>query len=143
MGTSRYNRWQGLAISQFSVAIALISGWSLSGLGVCFALVQSDKLIITEMVKPFLLAAFICFFVAAIFCCIAVLTRTIDFRLTARKIRLKEYPEYKNKLTIFLIDSNQYGKLSWASFWLSFVSFLTGGAAIAVSVFHLFSGKLT
>lgn len=42
MSDNRYNRWQGLAIAQFSVAVALISALSIAGMGAGLSLLQKD-----------------------------------------------------------------------------------------------------
>ena len=47
MNHNQYNRWQGLAIAQFSVAVALISGLSVAGLGAGLSLLQDQNFPLT------------------------------------------------------------------------------------------------
>jgi len=49
----RYNRWQGLAITQFSVAVALISGLSVASLGIGLSLLQNKEFMLpTSLNRP-------------------------------------------------------------------------------------------
>jgi hypothetical protein len=45
MADDRYNRWQGLATTQLSVAVALISGLSVSALAVAMSLLQNNEFV--------------------------------------------------------------------------------------------------
>lgn len=47
MSDTPFNRWQGLAMAQLSVAVALISGLSVAGLGAGLLLLQNDKFVLT------------------------------------------------------------------------------------------------
>jgi hypothetical protein len=51
MADDRYNRWQGLAATQLSVAIALISGLSVSALELAFSLLQGGDFLPCGMFK--------------------------------------------------------------------------------------------
>src|SRR5262245_23944474 len=110
MRDTRYNRWQGLAIAQFSVAVALISGLSVVGLGAGFSLLQSEKFVLTGWWKCAFASSQVFFILATFFSCAAVITRTLDFRLTARTARKREEPDYNKSLKIFGCDSDGYGR---------------------------------
>lgn len=142
MTNPRYNRWQGLAINQLSVSIALISGLSLSGLGACLSLLQSDKFQLADNIKPYFLAAFISFLISIISGCCAVISRSIDFRLTARKIRNETHQARKRITTLFWLNAEQYGKFSWFIFWISCLALLIGCTTISISVLLAFHDKL-
>ena len=98
---TRYNRWQTHTITQFSVAIALISGLSVAGIGVIVSLLQNKEFIEYGLVKCLFAGSFVLLIFAALFSCSAVVTRLLDFRLTARTARKKENKDYSRPLTIF------------------------------------------
>ena len=101
MADDRYNRWQGLGIAQLSVAVALISGLSVAGLGVGLVLLQNQKFLLSAPFKFIFAASLLLLFLAALLSCVAVITRLLDFRLTARKVRKDAKPDYKKPLTMF------------------------------------------
>lgn len=53
MADDRYNRWQGLGIAQLSVAVALISGLSVAGLGVGLVLLQNKEFLLSAPFKGY------------------------------------------------------------------------------------------
>src|SRR4030095_5399856 len=108
MSDNPYNRWQGLAVAQFSVAIALISGLSVAGLGAGLSLLQSEKFALNGWWKGAFVALPLFFLVAIFLCCGAVITRVLDFRLTARPARMRQRPDYSPPLTSFGCDSDGY-----------------------------------
>ena len=136
MADQKFNRWQGLAITQLSVAVALISGLSISGLGAGLSLLQKPEF---SLVAPFKLAFAISLllFVAAALCsCAAVLSRLLDFRLTARKIRGKP------PLKLFGTDPEPFSAATWRLFWVSCVSFFLGAISFVASVGSAYAGRL-
>lgn len=100
MAEDRYNRWQGLGIAQLSVAVALISGLSVAGLGIGFSLLQKEKLSLTAPFKYIFATSLLLLFIAVALSCSVVITRVLDFRLTARKVRKDRRPTYNKPLTI-------------------------------------------
>jgi len=110
MGDERYNRWQGLAIAQLTVAVALISGLSVAGLGVGLSLLQSEKPLASAPSRCAFAVSMLLLLLAALLSCGAVITRLLDFRLTARKVRSDKNPEYKRPLTIFWLGPDTWGQ---------------------------------
>lgn len=51
MSDNRFNRWQGLAIAQLAVAIALVSGLSVAGMGAGLSLLQKRQFRATPIVE--------------------------------------------------------------------------------------------
>jgi hypothetical protein len=128
MADERYNRWQGLAITQLSVAVSLISGLSVAGLGFGASLLrdaspESQRLVLVAM-------GLLC--IAAFCSCGAVVTRLLDFRLTARKVRKDSHPDYDKPLKIFDKDKDEYSRATWRLFWWSLATFLLGAALLIV-----------
>ncbi len=142
MSDTQYNRWQGLATAQFSVAAALISGLSVAGLGAGLSLLQSEKFVLTGWWKCAFASSQLFFIIAAFLSCAAVITRTLDFRLTARKARKKQKDEYDKSLKIFGCDSDGYGRATWRLFWPSCISFTLGAVLLIVSVGVAYADRL-
>src|ERR1022692_3686689 len=80
MSDTPYNRWQALAMAQLSVAIALISGLSIAGLGAGLSLLQSDKYPFIGWWKCAFLLSQLFLVSASFLSCGAVITRTLDFQ---------------------------------------------------------------
>ena len=77
----RYNRWQGLAIAQLSVAVALLSALSVAGLGTGLSLLQSKDFVAALQCRG-LFAASLASFLGCAFCsCGAVFSRTEQVRI--------------------------------------------------------------
>jgi hypothetical protein len=141
MSNTPYNRWQGFAITQFSVAIALISGLSVAGLGAGLSVLQSDKFVFIGWWKCAFVLAQLAFISGAFLSCAAVITRMLDFRLTARTARKKQRPEYDRPLNIFGCDSGGYGRATWRLFWPSCILFTLGAALLIVSVAMAYAAR--
>lgn len=142
MTDSRYNRWQALAIAQFSVAVALISGLSVAGLGAALSLLQNKEFLLPASLKPFFAASLALLLAAAFLSCGAVVTRTLDFRLTARKVRKDTKPSYDRPLTIFRVGPDGYGRATWRLFWSSCLAFVAGVILLSVSVGGAYADRL-
>ena len=134
MADDRYNRWQGLAIAQLSVAVALLSSFSVAGLGLELSLLQNDRFIPSASFQLAFLASMVFLLFAAFLSCGAVITRLLDFRLTARKVRKGKYPDYARPLIIFNSDADSYGRATWRLFWGGCLSFIIGAGLLIVAV---------
>src|SRR5437868_4638140 len=100
MADTRYNRWQGLAIAQLSVAVALISGLSISALAVAFSLLQNKDFTPGGKIKLTFILSFPLLLLAAFSSSGAIISRTLDFRLTALKVRKTQDKNYSRSLTL-------------------------------------------
>lgn len=133
---ARYVRWQGIAMAQFTVAIALLSVLSISALGASSALLLRPEFP-TPGVYGLALGLSMLLLVAVVFLCLlATISRTLDFRLTARKIR------GRTGLAIFGLNKDQFGKLTWLLFWAALSLFLVGGLLFVVSASLLLASRL-
>lgn len=130
---ARYTRWQGLALAQFSVAIGLLSALAITGLGTGLALVQKQEFLGPLIWKRTFAVSMLLLFVAAGFSFLAVVSRTLDFRLTARVARAATSASPKSQ-THFWLGPAAYGKVSWACFWISCLTFMSGSVALAFVV---------
>jgi hypothetical protein len=142
MSDNRYNRWQGLAVAQLSVAVALISGLSVAGLGAGLSLVQKDTFVLSGWWKCAFALSQAFFVIATFLSCAAVITRLLDFRLTARSVRKQQRPEYNRPLTIFGCGSEGYGRATWRLFWPSCVSLTLGAVLLIASIAIAYADRL-
>ena len=115
-------------MAQFSVAIALLSGLSLSGLGAGLSLLQSDDFARRVDYQITFFLAMLSFVVTATLCLASTISRALDFRLTARKVR------GHSDLTFFGLNDRQFGRISWCLFWVAVLSFSFGILLFVVSV---------
>ena len=134
MANERYIRWQGLGIAQLSVAVALISGFSVAGLGAGLSLLQNDTFKLAAPFNYAFAASLILFFASSFSSFGAVITRLLDFRLTARKVRKDDSKDYDKPLIIFCRDADEYGRATWRLFWASCLCFSIGACLLVSSI---------
>lgn len=142
MSNNPYNRWQGLAIAQLSVAIALIAGFAVAGLGAGLSLLQNEKFALIGWWKCAFALSQLFFVMAAFLSCGAVITRALDFRLTARTARKAQRQDYNRSLTIFGCSSDGYGRATWRLFWSSCVSLALGAGLFITSIAQAYADRL-
>ncbi len=144
MADDRYNRWQGLGIAQLSVAVALVSGLSVAGLGVGVTLLQREEFthLLSARFRYAFGAALLLLFVAAFLSVGAVITRLLDFKLTARKVRKDRIPGYDKSLTICCFGPDAYGRLTWCFFGVSCLLFGGGAVLLALSIGAAYADRL-
>lgn len=141
MADDRYNRWQGLAIAQFSVAVALISGLSVSALAVAMSLLQNKEFVPPGAFKAMFAWSFPLLLLAAVSSSGAVVSRLLDFRLTARKVRKNQKTNYTRSLTMFWLGQEAYGCITWFLFWFSCLAFLAGVALLFASIWSAYVSR--
>jgi len=142
MADDRYNRWQTLAIAQLTVAVALISGFSVSGLAVGLSLLQNEEFVLSGVFKTTFAWSFPLLLLAAVSSSGAVVSRLLDFRLTARKVRKKQKPTYSRSLTMFWLGPEAYSQITWFLFWLGCAAFLVGVVLLFASIWGAYSCRI-
>jgi hypothetical protein len=142
MATERYNRWQGLAITQLSVAVALITALSLSSLAVGFELLQNKDFDPSESFKAVFGFSFIFLLLTAFSAVATVISRTLDFQLTARTVRKRQNDSYAQPLTLFGLRPATYGRITWCLFGLSCVFFVVGFLCQSLVVWSVYAERL-
>ncbi len=141
MADDRYNRWQGLATTQLSVAVALISGLSVSALAVAMSLLQNNEFVPVGAFKAMFAWSFPLLLLAAVSSSGAVVSRLLDFRLTARKVRKDQKPNYFRSLTMFWLGPEAYGRITWFLFWFSCLAFLAGIVSLFASIWDAYASR--
>jgi hypothetical protein len=115
--------WQGRTIAQFTLAIGLISGWSVALLALGVTLLKDGCFRPSHCIRMLLIASMASLAFSAMLSGAAVVTRTLDFRLTMRKARREEEPAYSKSLVIFGFNKEAYGNMTWGLFWMSLAAF--------------------
>jgi hypothetical protein len=134
LADTRYNRWQGLAINQLSVAVALISGLSVSGLALALSLLQNKEFVPAGIFRSLFAYSFPTLFLAALLSSAVILSRALDFRLTARRVRKSQVPDYAKPLTIFWLGPEAFGTITWGCFWFACVALLLGVLILCATI---------
>lgn len=142
MTDSRYNRWQGLAIAQFSVAVALVTVFSGAGLGVGLSLLQNKEFPLPPALHIGFTGSLLLLLLAGFLSCGAVVTRTLDFRLTARTVRNAKSLDDSSPLQIFGVSSAGYGRATWRLFWASCITLLGGIVLLVVCIGNAYAPRL-
>lgn len=122
-------------MAQLSTALSLFSGLSVAGLGFLFSLMREEDFLPTGCYALLFLVALFAFFVASATGIAAVITRLVDFRLTARKVRNGDINE---PLTFFGTDASGYGKATWRLLWVLVVSFSVAVLLASVVIAHVY-----
>ena len=134
MANERYIRWQGLAIGQLTVAIGLISGLSVAGLGAGLSLFDNEKFVLSPPYSCMFGVSLFMLLGAVFLSLFAVITRLLDFRLSARKVRRRVQSNYDKKLTIFKLNAVNYSCATWGLFWTGLISFTLGVTLLVICI---------
>lgn len=117
----RFVRWQAYTTAQMSVVVALLGALSLAGLGFSVSLAQDQAFKPVGSHAVAFLAASLLFFLATLFSVGANLTRLIDFRLTAAKVRAGSTAVPP---TFLGAGVKCYSKATWFLVWSTVLSLL-------------------
>ena len=139
LNNERFIRWQSHTISQMSLVLGLFATLSMAGLGYGFSLIQHESFTLTGIYIWVFIIALLLFFVGAVSAVVATLTRLLDFRLTAQKVRGTETEE---PLTQFGTDASGYGAATWRLLWCSSLSLLLAFSLLAIVCANVYLGTL-
>lgn len=117
----RYVRWQNYRITQLSFSINLFLGFAVASL----AYVINLKLTTTSNNSEFLIFIIKWWSWSATLGCLATISRLLDFRYTAKKIK------FGGGFNIFI--SKWLGGITWGAFWGQLITYI-GGAYCFISV---------
>jgi ABC-type transport system involved in multi-copper enzyme maturation permease subunit len=134
----RFVRWQGQTINHLSAALVLFSGLSVAGLGFLFSLLREASFKPTGVMALLFLVAILSLLIASLSGSAAVVTRLLDFRLTAQKTRYSDV----EPLTFFCTDSSGYGRATWRLFWTLLISFCIGISLSSIVVGKIYLGEI-
>jgi len=137
----RYVRWQSQAIAQLSFAINLFATLSVGALGFGVSLLRDVSFHPTGINACAFLLSLVVLLVSALIGVSAVITRLIDFKRTAHKIRLAQKGAPAEEIEAVGAETKKLGKATWCLFWLLLVSFGLGVAGLVVSVFSVYASR--
>jgi hypothetical protein len=137
----RYVRWQAQAIGQLSFAINLFCGFSVAALGFAVSLFREPSFTPNRCYAILFLLSFGLLSLSVVLGVSAVTTRLIDFRLTARKIRLAQREASSEEIEAVGAETKCLGKATWGLFWLLLGSLVLGVAGVVVSVFSVYASR--
>lgn len=142
MADTRFNRWQAYSITQLTFAINLVFGLSVGALGFAVSLLR-DISFIPSRCYSILFAASLALLGISTLCGIgAVVSRLLDFRYTARKIRHVEESTDGEDAHRLEALTDTLGKATWRLFWALLTLFILGIAGLLVSVFSVYGNRL-
>lgn len=139
MSTERFVRWQGYTMAHLTATHALLMGLSVGGLGLLFSLASNAKWTAAGGPACLYLWAIGLLIISALAGLGVMVTRLLDFRLTAKKVRAGEAEE---PLTMFGSSAHAYGKATWGLFWTQLLSFVCGVSSGAVAIGKAYLGDI-
>ncbi|OGA53411.1 MAG: hypothetical protein A3F74_05735 [Betaproteobacteria bacterium RIFCSPLOWO2_12_FULL_62_58] len=142
MSRERFVRWQSQSISQLSFSINLLLGLAVAALGFGVALLRDNTFAPGGIDKWLFIYSVIALACGVLFGVGATVTRLIDFRATAGKIREEEKGGQSGVVSRFEKQARVYGSATWRLFWFLTFSFASGVICLAYTVFAVYGGRL-
>jgi hypothetical protein len=124
----RYVRWQDYRIRQLSFSINMFLGLAVASLGFVIKVRLEDKIPIVIVLLPVVLWA-----ISVFSGCVATLSRLVDFRHTAKKIK------DGGELNTFIAEWS--GQVTWAAFWAQALTYLIGAWAFVFPLLRHMAGQ--
>jgi len=135
---ARYIRWQGLSIAQFTVAIGLLSAWSAGAVVYGVSVLRGPDLAHHACFRGWLMGSIVMLLLSSAPSFLAVVSRTLDFKLTARKVRktvlAKRGRPYARPLVFLSLSSDDYGRITWFLFTVSALLFVAGMLILSITI---------
>ena len=135
---ARYVRWQGLSIAQLTVAIGFISGWSAGAVVYGISVLRGIGPANHAGSRGWLMGAIVALLVSSALSFVSVVCRTLDFKLTARKVRKmvmeKRGHVYDRPLTLLSLSSEDYGRLTWVLYSGGVFLFAIGMTILSITI---------
>lgn len=110
----RYVRWQEYRITQLSNSTNLFLGFAAASLAYAINLKLSGSLHSNISLEQII----IWWAISALFGCLSTITKLLDYRFTARKIR------YSGQFNTFM--ANNMGCLTWVFLWIQIITYAIG-----------------
>ncbi len=120
----RYVRWQDYRITHLSFAINLFLGFAVASLAYAINLKLEDRPLGNLPVET----TIIWWAVSAAFGCIATMSKLLDYRYTARKI--------KDGGSFNTFMAKYCGPATWGSFWVQVVTYAVGASTFIRGVIN-------
>lgn len=120
----RYIRWESYRITHMSYAINLFLGFAVASLAYAINLKLENKAHGSVPIET----SIMWWAVSAAFGCIAIITKLLDYRHTAKKIR------FGGGFNTFM--AKYCGPITWGSFWIQVVAYAVGATGFIIGVIN-------
>ncbi len=120
----RYVRWQNNRISHLSYSINLFLGFAVASLAFAISFKLNKNISINIPINLII----ICWSYSAFIGCAATVTKLIDYRCTASKIRKP------GKINTFI--AKHCGTLTWGLFWSQIITYIIGSYFFITSLIN-------
>ncbi len=134
----RFVRWQKQAVKQLSTAINLFSGLSVAALGFSVVFIRENSFTPSKCYAVLYLLSIALFGVSTVCGAAASITRLLDLRATARRVRLRKTDPASPEIDYAGDEAKGLGKATWRLFWWAIGTFFCGVWALAISLFSVF-----
>jgi len=134
--TSRFIRWQKIAIDQLGYALNLVLAFTVATLGYWFTLLKDKEFAPGPSAKCAMLLSLSALLASTISGVVCVLCRLWDFRGTER--RAGGHPEAPTR-----DELRGLGRITWRLFYAHLSLFALGVATLAMALLLTYGGKLT
>lgn len=136
----RFIRWQTNLRNQVSFTNNLILTISIAICGFIFNLLIKESFIIASDIKSKFRYGIILLIVSIFFGIITNISRTIDYKLTLKKI--KKELEAKSNLDEIKFWKNTFGNITWFLFFSQVITLLISVICLGLSFYEIFKVKL-
>jgi hypothetical protein len=138
----RLVRWQGQAIGQLTFATNLFVGFSVGALAYVLAYLRETTFTPEAGYAKLYIASIVLLCLAAVFGLGAVVTRLLDFRMTAQTVRLRKDQAAASEIKASSETATRLGKATWTCFWLMLVGFFFGVAFFTASLVSVYGSRI-
>lgn len=134
----RFIRWQTQTIAQLSFAINLFAGLSVAALGFGVSFLREQSFSPNRCYAVAYLASLALLGISTLCGIAATVTRLLDFRATARTVRLRQTDASTAGIAFAGDEAKVLGKATWRLFWALLVTFLLGVSALTLALFSVY-----
>jgi hypothetical protein len=134
----RVIRWQKQSIKQLSAAINLFSAMALAALGFSVVFLKEESFRPSTAYAAMYMSSIVCLGLAVILSTAATVTRLLDFRGTAEKVRLGKSNPTSPQIVLVGDKTKGLGRATWRLFWGLVAAFALGVTALVLSLFSVY-----
>ena len=134
--TTRFQRWQKIAIDQLTYALNLFLVLTIATLGYWFSLLRDEGFMPSATAKCFMLLSFLALAGSVICGLVCIVCRTWDFKGTAQRARDKDAAPPRDEL-------RGLGHVTWGLFYVHLFGFALGVGLLVVTLFLTYGGRIT
>lgn len=136
--SGRFIRWQKQTIRQLSFAINLFAGLSVACLGFGVSFLREASFSPSQGYAILYLVSIVFLGVSVLCGVAATVTRLLDFRATAKKLRQRQADSSMVEIAVSDAEAKALGKATWRLFWILLGAWLMGVAGLLVSFFSVY-----